>query len=438
MRLYSTPDHPEHGPYLNLDPKTTTWNGVHPERSFWVGPGEWAVPDWNAITIFKASDEEGKIVGSIQLSLMVCPIPPDTKIPWSKALLRIGDWQEDGDLMKVTGPLSRKTPESGKPAPSKAAKKTAPVKGASVDDRASAKVTVDPEASPVTSSIIGMDNSPELITKAQQLGIANAARDIREGNLRILSYGSLMDPSPTFDEETGFRIQVVAGSIIGDAFLAECDAYNFAMRDHYHKHVRWKLPVAENIATTPGSYKLPNDLTLVIEEESSGRSEKGPFIGTELVWGPSYTSNPDQTHCIRLSEGQPWAVTWSADGTTLWVTCSAQLGSGKDERISRFLRVLTVREPGDVDEQTEDYDEVDETTRRRLPKAMQDLFSTKTNNATATLQGTMNDAELRQLSPTSTPTPRTSRTTRSSARIASIKSGSCWKRRIAAPKTTSA
>lgn len=38
------------------------------------------------------------------------------------------------------------------------------------------------------------------------------------------------------DDETGFRIQWVAGSFLSDAFRAETDAYNFAMRDWFWKN----------------------------------------------------------------------------------------------------------------------------------------------------------------------------------------------------------
>src|SRR5207244_915792 len=92
------------------------------------------------------------------------------------------------------------------------------------------------------------------------------------------------------DEETGYRIQWVAGSFLSDQFRAEADAYNYAMREHWQTHVRWKLPVAENIAIKPGTYALPQDLTLIITETKPGMKEKKPEVNAQLLWGPSYTS----------------------------------------------------------------------------------------------------------------------------------------------------
>ncbi|MDZ4405188.1 protein kinase [Prosthecobacter sp.] len=254
------------------------------------------------------------------------------------------------------------------------------------------------DASPITSSIGSNDNSPDAIAKAQQLGVAAAAKDIQALNFRILAYGVLMDPAPRVDEETGYRIQSVAGSILSSAFQAECDAYNFAMRDHFQKHVRWKLPVAKNVATQTGSYELPQDLKLVITEAKRGKADEGPIIDAQLVWGPSYTSKPGQSHEFRLSEGHSWAVAWSADGMILWVTCSTKLGSGKDERIARYLRILTVEGLGEVDEELTDFDKVNSNTRNRLPKAMQAMFPPTPGTATTTIQGTMNDDDLKKLS----------------------------------------
>ena len=93
------------------------------------------------------------------------------------------------------------------------------------------------EASPITSPVTGGDESPAGIAAAQKLGIAAATKDIQAGNFRILGYGVVTQivDSPV-DEETGYRIQYVAGSFLGNAFRAECDAYNFAMREHHQKH----------------------------------------------------------------------------------------------------------------------------------------------------------------------------------------------------------
>jgi hypothetical protein len=93
------------------------------------------------------------------------------------------------------------------------------------------------EASPITSPLRGGDDSPASIAAAQKLGIAAATKDIQAGNFRILGYGAITQiVDPPVDEETGYRIQYVAGSFLRNAFRAECDAYNFAMREHHQKH----------------------------------------------------------------------------------------------------------------------------------------------------------------------------------------------------------
>ncbi|MFO1483197.1 MAG: protein kinase [Verrucomicrobiaceae bacterium] len=259
----------------------------------------------------------------------------------------------------------------------------------------SSKKTEEINDSPITSSIASNDNSPEGIAKAQQLGVAAAAKDIAAENFRILAYGLVKFSDDDVDEETGYRLQSVAGTILSSVFQAECDAYNFAMRDHFQKHVRWKRPLAENVATKPGTYDLPQDVKLVITEAKPGKAENAPAIDAQLVWGPSYTSKQNRTFEFRVSEGRPFGITWSADGQILWVTCSAPLGAGKDERVTHFLRILTVRGPGEVDEEMKSRDEVDAATLRSLPQALRDIFSAK---PTTTLQGTMSDDELKQLS----------------------------------------
>lgn len=102
--------------------------------------------------------------------------------------------------------------------------------------------------SPVTSPVSGGDDSPAGIAAAQKLGIAAATKDIQAGNFRILGYGAITQiVDAPVDEETGYRIQYVAGSLLGNAFRAECDAYNFAMREHHQKH----KPTKSKILTTP-------------------------------------------------------------------------------------------------------------------------------------------------------------------------------------------
>ncbi len=117
-------------------------------------------------------------------------------------------------------------------------------------------------ASPITSSIAASDNSPEAIAAAQQRGIASATRDIQAGIFRILRYGLLVKTDGTeTDEETGFRIQWVAGSILSNQFRAEADAYNFAMRDRYWTHEHWKRKAAVGALEPQGPHRVAASAT---------------------------------------------------------------------------------------------------------------------------------------------------------------------------------
>lgn len=66
-------------------------------------------------------------------------------------------------------------------------------------------------------------------------GTATAAKDIAAGTLRILHYG--MPPSTIgthpLDPSTGYRLQIVGGCVVSGQFVAEVDAYNKKMREHY-------------------------------------------------------------------------------------------------------------------------------------------------------------------------------------------------------------
>jgi len=100
-----------------------------------------------------------------------------------------------------------------------------------------------PAASPLTSSLSDSDSSPDAIARAQLLGITAAARDIQAGLRRILVYGLLIPETGTErDEQTGYRLQRVAGSILSSVFQAEADAYNYAMREQWQMHDQWKTP----------------------------------------------------------------------------------------------------------------------------------------------------------------------------------------------------
>ncbi len=112
----------------------------------------------------------------------------------------------------------------------------------------------DPAASPLTSSLANSENSPEAIAKAQQLGIAEATRDIQAGIRRIFVYGLLMpETGKERDEQTGYRLQRVAGSILSSAFQAEAAAYNYAMREHWQLHDQWNPPKPPGKPNAPAS-----------------------------------------------------------------------------------------------------------------------------------------------------------------------------------------
>lgn len=112
--------------------------------------------------------------------------------------------------------------------------------------------SLNSSASPLTSSLTDSDSSPAAIARAQQLGIAEATRDIQAGIRRILVYGLLTPETGTErDEQTGYRLQRVAGSILSGVFQAEAAAYNYAMREQWQAHDQWNLPGKNEGAAKP-------------------------------------------------------------------------------------------------------------------------------------------------------------------------------------------
>lgn len=82
----------------------------------------------------------------------------------------------------------------------------------------------------------GREESAKEVEAAKLRGAESAAKDIAAGNLRILGYGG-PQVAKRVDEATGYRYQIIGTTcIIGDAFRAEADAYNQAMRDWHAKH----------------------------------------------------------------------------------------------------------------------------------------------------------------------------------------------------------
>jgi len=121
------------------------------------------------------------------------------------------------------------------------------------------------ESSPLTTPIGIGDDSPAGIAKAKALGVAEATKDIQAGKFRILIYG-LVHPRPgDKDAETGYWLQFVAGTVLCNAFMAECDAYNATMRNWHQQH---RLPDASSTSnktslsatnTASATTKLPPD-----------------------------------------------------------------------------------------------------------------------------------------------------------------------------------
>jgi len=93
------------------------------------------------------------------------------------------------------------------------------------------------EDSPIVSKELSTDNGPAATTAARERGAATAARDIKAGTLRILYFGKPWSMGkPLVDDATGYRVQVVAGCVVGQPFAAEVEAYNGAMREWHAKN----------------------------------------------------------------------------------------------------------------------------------------------------------------------------------------------------------
>jgi hypothetical protein len=96
------------------------------------------------------------------------------------------------------------------------------------------------EKSPIISSVYSTNNSPSAIAAAEERGKQAAQKDIQEGQLRILYFGLTTDLS--LDQETGFRLQILAGCQVSSEFVAETTAYNEAM-------IRWHKKTLKTGAT---------------------------------------------------------------------------------------------------------------------------------------------------------------------------------------------
>jgi len=118
---------------------------------------------------------------------------------------------------------------------------------------------------------------------------------------------------------------------------------------------------AASFATKPGTYDIKPGLKLVITESNEGRrpGEK-PSVAAELVWEWQGDPKLSGTYEIPLSDGLPYAVAWRAGSNVLWISCGTTMGIGPDKKILRYLRILTIRGPGDVEERPVRLDQLDD------------------------------------------------------------------------------
>ncbi|MCC6884431.1 MAG: hypothetical protein IT576_19890 [Verrucomicrobiales bacterium] len=121
-----------------------------------------------------------------------------------------------------------------------------------------------------------------------------------------------------------------------------------------------------SLATKPGSYDIKPGLKLVItahQDEKKPASQ--PSVTAELVWQAEGESKPSETYDIQLSDGLPYAVAWRTGGDVLWISCGTTEGDGEAKNAIRYLRVLTIRAPGDVEERPVRLDQPDDAPANR-------------------------------------------------------------------------
>ena len=90
-----------------------------------------------------------------------------------------------------------------------------------------------------------------------------------------------------------------------------------------------------------------------------------PSVTAELVWQAEGESKPSETYDIQLSDGLPYAVAWRTGGDVLWISCGTTEGDGEAKNAIRYLRVLTIRAPGDVEERPVRLDQPDDAPANR-------------------------------------------------------------------------
>ena len=96
---------------MGLDPKAVSWEAVQPERPFWIEAGDVSARKWtwNTLKLFEARDQEKRIVATIQLKLIACPLDTARKYDWAEPTLKCGDWEKDDQLQKALGKHAEKS-----------------------------------------------------------------------------------------------------------------------------------------------------------------------------------------------------------------------------------------------------------------------------------------------------------------------------------------
>ncbi|MGD9747251.1 MAG: protein kinase [Verrucomicrobiales bacterium] len=111
----------------------------------------------------------------------------------------------------------------------------------------------------------------------------------------------------------------------------------------------------------PGSYDIKPGLKLVItESKDETRPGEKPSVAAELVWEWQGDPKLSGIYEISLSDGLPYAVAWRAGSNALWVSCGTTMGTGIEKKTLRYLRILTIRGPGDVEERPVRLDQLDD------------------------------------------------------------------------------
>jgi uncharacterized protein (TIGR03067 family) len=139
-----------------------------------------------------------------------------------------------------------------------------------------------------------------------------------------------------------------------------------------------KATAVTRVATKPGTYDIKPGLKLIITQ---GGTEELPAseqsVMAELIWQTEDNLKPTGTYEIAVSDGLPYVIAWQEGGNVLWVNCGSK-GLGADKTIVRYLRIFTVRGPGEIDETTGELGETDGDSaeaQRRVPKEVRQIVT---------------------------------------------------------------